>query len=95
MTRRPTASRVTTDADYTAVCNGTLVSHTKKSSRETWVYEQAAPMATYLATVQIGRYKLLALPAPAGRSQLPITVAVPKKLQARAATALAQAAGNG
>ncbi len=81
---------VTTDADYTAVCNGTLVSHTKKSSRETWVYEQAAPMASYLATVQIGRYKLLTLPAPAGQSQLPITVAVPKKLQSKAATALAR-----
>ncbi|MGO2542261.1 M1 family metallopeptidase [Specibacter sp. AOP5-B1-6] len=81
---------VTTDADYTAVCNGTLVSHAKKSSRETWVYEQTAPMATYLATLQIGRYKLLALPASAGQTQLPITVAVPKKLQARAATALAR-----
>ncbi|MHA7305801.1 M1 family metallopeptidase [Arthrobacter sp. TMN-49] len=81
---------VTTDADYTAVCNGTLVSHSKKSSRETWVYEQSAPMATYLATVQIGRYKLLALPARAGESRLPITVAVPKQLQAKAATALSR-----
>nr|WP_306300012.1 M1 family metallopeptidase [Arthrobacter sp. BF1] len=81
---------VTTDADYTAVCNGTLVSHTRKSSRETWVYEQSAPMATYLATVQIGRYKLLALPAKDGQTQLPITVAVSKKLQAKAATALSR-----
>lgn len=79
---------VTTDADYTAVCNGTLVSHTRKSSRETWVYKQSAPMATYLATVQIGRYRLLALPARESQSQLPITVAVPKQLQAKAATAL-------
>jgi aminopeptidase N len=27
-----------------------------KASRTTWVFDQAAPMATYLATVQIGRY---------------------------------------
>lgn len=81
---------VTTDADYTAVCNGTLVSHTRKSSRETWVYRQSAPMSTYLATVQIGRYKLLALPARESQSQLPITVAVPKQLQAKAATALSR-----
>jgi aminopeptidase N len=49
-------------------------------------------MATYLATLQIGRYKLLQLPArvQADRAQLPITVAVPKKLQGRAATALAR-----
>ncbi|MFC8302063.1 M1 family metallopeptidase [Specibacter sp. NPDC057265] len=81
---------VTTDAGYTAVCNGTLLSHSRKSSRESWVYEQSAPMATYLATLQIGRYRRLTLPAPEGRSQLPITVAVPKKLQATAAAALAR-----
>ncbi|MDI2036134.1 M1 family metallopeptidase [Paenarthrobacter nitroguajacolicus] len=47
---------VTTDDNYRPVCNGKLVSHSRKSSRETWVYEQTEPMATYLATVQIGRY---------------------------------------
>lgn len=52
---------VTTDANYRAVCNGTLIAHSSKASRETWVYEQAEPMATYLATVQIGRYELLTL----------------------------------
>ena len=81
---------VTTDANYTAVCNGRLVSHTRKSSRGIWVYEQAEPMASYLATVQIGRYGLLALPAAQGQPQLPITVAVPKALAARAARALAR-----
>lgn len=49
---------VSTDAGYRAVCNGTLTSHSVQSSRETWVYESPAPMATYLATVQIGRYQL-------------------------------------
>ncbi|WP_241521814.1 M1 family metallopeptidase [Arthrobacter pityocampae] len=57
---------VTTDAGYRAVCNGVLVSRVDRSSRTTWTYEQAEPMATYLATVQIGRYALVALNDPAG-----------------------------
>ena len=55
---------VTTDAGYRAVCNGVLVSRVAKSSRTTWVYEQSEPMSTYLATVQIGRYDLVALNDP-------------------------------
>ncbi|ALE07655.1 peptidase M1 [Arthrobacter sp. ERGS1:01] len=81
---------VTTDAGYTAVCNGLPVAHSRKSSRETWVYEQLAPMASYLATLQIGRYKVLALPSGRGGSQVPINVAVPKVLQPQAAVALAR-----
>ncbi|WP_104137388.1 M1 family metallopeptidase [Arthrobacter sp. ZGTC131] len=68
---------VTTDAGYRAVCNGLLVEHTTRSSRQTWVYEQAEPMATYLATVQIGRYELLTLPASGGVAQF---AAVPATL---------------
>ncbi|MGJ3192454.1 M1 family metallopeptidase [Paenarthrobacter sp. FR1] len=52
---------VTTDANYRPVCNGRLMSVSRKSSRETWVYEHSEPMATYLATVQIGRYVLVPL----------------------------------
>lgn len=52
---------VSTDANYRPVCNGTLVAHSTKSSRETWVYDQPEPMASYLATVQIGRYELVPL----------------------------------
>jgi aminopeptidase N len=55
---------VTTDTGYRAICNGVLVSRIAKSSRTTWVYEQAEPMATYLATAQIGRYDLVALNDP-------------------------------
>ncbi len=54
---------VTTDARYRAVCNGRLVGHSTRSSRETWTYEQEEPMATYLATVQIGRYNSVILDA--------------------------------
>ncbi len=56
---------VTTDAGYRAVCNGVLVTSVARSSRTTWVYEQAEPMASYLATVQIGRYDLIGLNDPA------------------------------
>lgn len=48
--------RITTDAAYTVVANGALRGSQRSGSRRTWVYEQREPMATYLATVQIGRY---------------------------------------
>ncbi|MDR4533312.1 M1 family metallopeptidase [Glutamicibacter sp. PS] len=47
---------VSTDAGYRAVANGDLISHRRSASRDTWLYEQREPMATYLATLQIGRY---------------------------------------
>jgi aminopeptidase N len=70
---------VTTDADYRAVCNGVLVAHTRGSSRETWTYEQEEPMATYLATVQIGRYDVLVLDDGSAGGVVQ-TVAVPAAL---------------
>lgn len=94
---------VTTDANYRVVCNGTLVSRHSKASRETWVYEQSEPMATYLATVQIGRYAIapLDVPAPAGPavvgsrtagSAVPQFVVAPAALMGRAQAALARQA---
>jgi aminopeptidase N len=53
---------VTAPAGYLVVANGTLVEHRVGGAKATWVYRQDAPMATYLATVQIGRYERLALP---------------------------------
>ncbi len=52
---------ITTDSPYHVVANGRLVSRRTKASRTSWVFDQAAPMATYLATVQIGRYDVLEL----------------------------------
>lgn len=48
--------RVTTEELYTVVCNGVLIEHTRRSGRGTWLFEQPQPTASYLATVQIGRY---------------------------------------
>ncbi len=75
---------VTTDASYRAVCNGVLISRSSRSSRETWVYEQAEPMSTYLATVQIGRYELLALNPVRPAGHVPQYVAVPASRAAAA-----------
>ncbi|WP_258805504.1 M1 family metallopeptidase [Pseudarthrobacter sp. NS4] len=80
---------VTTDAHYRAVCNGLLQSRTTRSSRETWVYEQAEPMPTYLATVQIGRYGLLELETGKHVAQVPQSVAVAPGLAERARLGLA------
>ena len=41
---------------YHVVANGVCTSQWRSASTTTWVYEQREPMATYLATVQIGRY---------------------------------------
>ncbi|TLM84988.1 M1 family metallopeptidase [Pseudarthrobacter sp. NamE2] len=80
---------VTTDANYRAVCNGVLQSRTTRSSRETWIYEQAEPMASYLATVQIGRYGLLELDPGRHAPAVPQSAAVPPALADRARAGLA------
>ncbi|WP_427132809.1 M1 family metallopeptidase [Pseudarthrobacter sp. S9] len=81
---------VTTDANYRPVCNGVLLSRSSRSSRETWVYEQAEPMSTYLATVQIGRYELLTLNPDRPSGQVPQYAAVPASLAAAARQGLAR-----
>ena len=81
---------VTTEANYRVVCNGVLQSHTARASRETWVYEQAEPMAAYLATVQIGRYVPLELDAGRHGAPVPQSVAVSHALADRARTGLAR-----
>ena len=47
---------LTAPAAYHVLCNGILVEQRRGASTVTWRYEQSEPMATYLATVQIGRY---------------------------------------
>ncbi|MEO9325729.1 M1 family metallopeptidase [Nocardioides sp. C4-1] len=58
--------------DYTVVANGTLAKKQRSASVTTWRYEQELPMATYLATVQIGRYDVREL-----ASEPPLLAAVP------------------
>ncbi|GIF47121.1 peptidase M1-like protein [Asanoa ferruginea] len=67
---------LTTKSRLTVVANGTLVSRRTTGNTTTWVYEQPAPMPSYLATVQIGRYRLVDLVAGA----IPQRAAVPPRL---------------
>ncbi|AVZ74649.1 peptidase M1 [Streptomyces lunaelactis] len=71
---------VTTPSPYTVVANGSLTSRTISASTTTWVYEQPAPMASYLATVQIGAYELVDV---AHSGPVPQPAAVPRELLGR------------
>jgi aminopeptidase len=78
------AITVTTESPYAVVANGRLVDRRVRASRTTWVYEQAEPMATYLATVQIGRYD-----QQTHEAVVPLHSAVPSRLRRSAAHDLA------
>ncbi|CAM3454046.1 M1 family metallopeptidase [Occultella aeris] len=52
------AIAVTVPNEYLVVANGTFTGSRRRSSRTTWTFDQPEPMATYLATVQIGRYTI-------------------------------------
>ena len=47
---------VTTAAPYRVVANGVLTARRRSAGTRTWVYEQPEPTASYLVSVQIGRY---------------------------------------
>ena len=49
---------ITVPAGLTAMSNGVLRSHATNGGTTTWVWHEADPMATYLATVDIGRFDL-------------------------------------
>lgn len=75
---------VTAPSAYTAVANGRLLTRTTKSSSTTWLYEQPVPSASYLVTVQTGRYEQLALAA----GPVPQTAYAPARLIADCAADL-------
>jgi aminopeptidase N len=72
---------ITTESAYHVVANGRLTDQRPGASRTTWVYEQDQPMATYLATVQIGRYES----RPVRRSPVPQHLVAPQSLRAAVA----------
>ncbi|MDO5512618.1 M1 family metallopeptidase [Corynebacterium sp.] len=69
---------VTADNPYVVAVNGTLVSKTPAGSRTTWHYRVGHPMATYLATVQIGDYVPLTL---SDEGSVPVRAWVPAPLR--------------
>lgn len=84
--KAPFRFRITTESPYCVVANGGLEARRVRGSRTTWVYDQPEPMATYLATVQIGRYAELAVVD----GPVPIRAVVPGHLRGAAERALAQ-----
>lgn len=70
---------ITTDSPYHAVANGNLIRKQTKASQTTWVYEQSEPMASYLATVQIGPYERRRV----GGGRVPMFALHPTDLRAR------------
>ncbi|MEV0111325.1 M1 family metallopeptidase [Nocardia sp. NPDC050799] len=71
---------ITTDTPYFTLANGELVGKQTKAGQTTWVYEQTEPMASYLATVQIGRYRRHQLTDR--RTPVPIHAVIPTSLRA-------------
>ncbi|RMI33035.1 M1 family peptidase [Nocardia stercoris] len=71
---------ITTDSPYYALANGTLMRKQVKAAQTTWVYEMPEPMASYLATVQIGHYGKHRIEAP--RATLPMQAVLPQRLRA-------------
>ncbi|GAA2467539.1 M1 family metallopeptidase [Terrabacter carboxydivorans] len=61
------------DSPYDVVASGTLVETRVRGSRTRRVFEQQVPMATYLATVHVGRYVRRTLPS----AEVPVTVLLP------------------
>ena len=76
---------VTTASAYQVAATGTLVDRKPAGSTTTWTYRQDAPTATYLASVQIGKYREVAL-----SGNVPQRLVVPPRLAVRARNAFAR-----
>ena len=77
--------RISADQAYTVIGNGTLVEYHVASGLGHWHYEQAQPTATYLATVQIGRYER----RTTEWSGVPGVIAYPRSIEGRTMSDLA------
>lgn len=73
---------ITADSPYAVVANGTLVATRVGAGATTRVFDHPEPMATYLATVQVGQYGWLELGDPG--AAVPLWVAVPDRLRTAA-----------
>lgn len=69
--------QISTDSPYRAIANGDLISRRVRAGHTTWTYEQAEPMSTYLATLQIGDYESYKL----AKSPIPLYAALPSRLK--------------
>ncbi|MCW2884436.1 MAG: hypothetical protein QOE54_4935 [Streptosporangiaceae bacterium] len=72
--------RVTVPKDLQVMSNGRLVSQRTQGDHATFVWDERLPMATYLATADIGKWTIKTGRTPGG---IPMTVAVDPKLVGR------------
>ncbi|HEY8702672.1 MAG TPA: M1 family metallopeptidase [Arthrobacter sp.] len=72
---------LTVPAGYTAVANGTPAGVTQHATTTTFAWDSSQPMASYLATVDVGRFTQLTETGPHG---LPILVYAPAALASKA-----------
>jgi aminopeptidase N len=77
---------LTAPSAYHVVANGICTSEWRSASATTWVYEQSEPMASYLATVQIGRYVV----QPLVGASVPMKAVLPERLQRKYDAAFGQ-----
>lgn len=73
---------ITVESGYDVLANGDLLGRERARAGTTWTYATTEPMATYLATVQIGRYRTTSLRG----SDVPVTVHHPADLQSKVRT---------
>jgi aminopeptidase N len=71
----------------TAVGNGQLLSQTTKNGQTTFVWDSTEPMATYLATVTLGKFQVAKSTTPGG---IPIYTAVDPALASQSAATVAK-----
>ena len=72
---------VTTAAPYTVAATGVLTARRRSAATRTWVYERQEPTASYLVSVQIGRYDEVVLAA----GPVPQVALLPARLRKNAA----------
>ncbi len=72
---------VTTAAPYTVAVTGVLTARRRAAATRTWTYERREPTASYLVSVQIGRYDQVVLAA----GPVPQVALVPARLRKNAA----------
>ncbi|WIB25146.1 M1 family metallopeptidase [Curtobacterium sp. MCSS17_015] len=77
---------VTCEAGYEVVANGALLGRDRTARGTRWTFAVTDPMATYLATVQIGRYRTTKLRG----GDVPVTLHHPADLTAAAKTDFGQ-----
>jgi len=80
--------QVTTASQYRVVANGRLAGVAHSGSTSTWTFVQDVPMATYLATVQMGVYQRAELSGQEGG--VPLVLVAPARRLDAARAALAR-----